>query len=609
MDKIVSLDVETTMSPNSDPFSQCSSLCRIGLVRHNKPALCMEGVYDEKIQTALDKMEMIVGFNLKFDIKWMQSVGYKFDKHKLWDCQYAYFLLHNQLVRYPSLDMALEEAGIEKKIDVVKTEYWDKGIDTPFIPLSILDEYLTGDVEKTLALFQYQYPLIVEAGLLPLMQLCMEDLKVLVEMESNGMRFNTEAALNMAKEVDDEVLVHTARLYDIFGSSCFNLASNDHLSAILYGGVVVEEVREVVGVYKSGIKVGQPRYKINRVEHTFPRRFVPIDKTETKKEGYWFVNVDVLKALKPIDKKDKEIIPILLEISRLVKLSNTYLRGWSSLIDEKNWRHNHIHQTLNQCVAVTGRLSSSSPNSQNADPITKKFIYSRYGKIGNILNFDVKGLEVVCAAFLSKDEVLRKELVDGVDIHSENQKAFGLPERVIAKVLKFRILYGGTEFGFVKDPDFTAVSKSKKYWKEVIDKYYEKYKGIKTWHDKLIEQSYHSGIVSPFGRKYVYSYKYGDCSAAVKNYIVQGFGADIVALIRVMFYERVRNITGVTVFNTVHDSIEVDCLAEKNEEVIEAMKNVLTNLRDEMYTRFSVEFDLDIQVEHDIRQTIEQGGE
>jgi len=89
-------------------------------------------------------------------------------------------------------------------------------------------------------------------------------------------------------------------------------------------------------------------------------------------------------------------------------------------------------------VAVTGRLSSSSPNSQNADPITKKFIYSRYGKIGNILNFDVKGLEVVCAAFLSKDEVLRKELVDGVDIHSENQKAFGLPERVIAKVLKFR---------------------------------------------------------------------------------------------------------------------------------------------------------------------------
>ena len=71
-----------------------------------------------------------------------------------------------------------------------------------------------------------------------------------------------------------------------------------------------------------------------------------------------------------------------------------------------------------------------------------------------IVNVDVVGLEVLCAAFLSKDEVLYQELREGVDIHSVNQEAFGLPTRLVTKVLKFRIIYGGSEYGFVKDPDF-----------------------------------------------------------------------------------------------------------------------------------------------------------
>jgi DNA polymerase I-like protein with 3'-5' exonuclease and polymerase domains len=59
-----------------------------------------------------------------------------------------------------------------------------------------------------------------------------------------------------------------------------------------------------------------------------------------------------------------------------------------------------------------------------------------------IINADAKGLEVVCAAYLSGDKVLTKELWDGVDIHGGNQKAFHLPEgkegRLIAKILVFR---------------------------------------------------------------------------------------------------------------------------------------------------------------------------
>lgn len=50
-----------------------------------------------------------------------------------------------------------------------------------------------------------------------------------------------------------------------------------------------------------------------------------------------------------------------------------------------------------------------------------------------------KGLEVVCAAYLSKDKVLYKELRDGLDIHSDNQAKFGLPDRITAKIFKFKL--------------------------------------------------------------------------------------------------------------------------------------------------------------------------
>ena len=133
----------------------------------------------------------------------------------------------------------------------------------------------------------------------------------------------------------------------------------------------------------------------------------------------------------------KELITLVLEHSKLEKLIGTYLQGYTALIEEMNWPKDMLYSNLNQCTAVTGRLSSTRPNAQNANPETKKFMGSRY-KDGVLLNYDVKGLEVVAAAYLSQDPVLMKELEDGVDIHSANETLFNLPSRLVAKVLKFR---------------------------------------------------------------------------------------------------------------------------------------------------------------------------
>lgn len=118
-----------------------------------------------------------------------------------------------------------------------------------------------------------------------------------------------------------------------------------------------------------------------------------------------------------------------------------------------------------------------------------------------IVNGDVKSLEIVVAADLSKDKVLSDEILGRQDIHENNRVAFNLPSRHIAKIFVFKLLYGASSYGFANDPDFFDVSKSESFWQEVIDNYYKKYYGIAAWHSRLqkIAQSERK-LVIPSGR-------------------------------------------------------------------------------------------------------------
>jgi len=215
------------------------------------------------------------------------------------------------------------------------------------------------------------------------------DLLCLVDMERNGISFNTEKAMKHAREIETKQLELYNRFKQLVGCDIISISSNDHLSAVLYGGVIIDTIRIPVGVYKTGVKSGQPRYKLEEVEYTLPRLVDPIPKTETSKSQQridkgletehtlWEVNEPVLRSLKAKGKA-KEVLTIILEYSKLDKLRGTYLEGYTKLIEEMNWEHNMLHTSFNQCVAITGRLSSSKPNMQNADKETKRYMTTRY---------------------------------------------------------------------------------------------------------------------------------------------------------------------------------------------------------------------------------------
>ena len=110
------------------------------------------------IQTRINQADIIVGFNIKFDLSWFKRIGIDvFNIKQVWDCQIAEFLLESQRNPYPSLAKACEKYNIPAKMDIIELDYWDKCIDTDEIPKGILLEYNKHDVIITEQVFKKQY--------------------------------------------------------------------------------------------------------------------------------------------------------------------------------------------------------------------------------------------------------------------------------------------------------------------------------------------------------------------------------------------------------------------------------------------------------------------
>lgn len=380
---ILILDVETTTSNEGNPFDRTNRLVCVGL--KSDEIRIYYDIYDQDkptiqvIQHHVNNADLLVLFNAKFDLNWLAKIGVDTFGKRIWDCQLAEFLLNDQSTPYPSLDQAAEKYGFDKKLDVVKTEYWEKNIDTDQVPREILSDYLAQDLKLTEQVYLKQKELFetTAAHKYKLFKLQCLDLQVLREMEWNGIYFDVEAATKESENVQKQIEEVYQELTPYFQGCPINLGSNDHVSCLLYGGTVLVDDRIPVGVYKSGTRVGETRYKILIREFVFPRLVEPLPKTELKKEGYWSTDDKTLRSLKT-NKETKKILELLKKYSELSKLNSTYLVGYPKRIEKMHWSKNMMHGTLNQCVAVTGRLSSSNPNLQNADPISKKFMVSRY---------------------------------------------------------------------------------------------------------------------------------------------------------------------------------------------------------------------------------------
>ena len=372
----VTLDVETTTTNKGNPHTKCNRLVTVQSKVAASPAqVFFEESFDACLADA-GQASCIIGFNLKFDLAWLQRV-FGFKATCIWDCQLAEFIISRQKWKYPSLEETAVKYNLGHKQDKVK-EYWAQGIDTDQIPREILSEYGAQDVDLTYAIFLEQIKFFEQnPQMFRLFRLHCNDLLVLQEMEFNGILYDVPASLARAKDLTKQIQQIETQLNEFTNNIPINFDSRDDMSVFLYGGKIKTETKVPCGVYKSGLKVGDVRYKIIRNEFELPRLLEPPKGAELKKDGYYSTDESTLLSIKT-NKVGKFIITKVLERSKLCKLRSTYLEGLPKVISEMNWPNYTLFSNLNQCVASTGRLSSTKPNQQNFPPEAKTFCVSRY---------------------------------------------------------------------------------------------------------------------------------------------------------------------------------------------------------------------------------------
>jgi DNA polymerase I-like protein with 3'-5' exonuclease and polymerase domains len=231
-----------------------------------------------------------------------------------------------------------------------------------------------------------------------------------------------------------------------------------------------------------------------------------------------------------------------------------------------------------------------------------------------IVNIDAKQIEWLAAVFWSQDQVGIDEIIQGIDQHEDNQKRFKLPSRLIAKTLLFRTIYGGTGYSFATDPEFSSLG-GEGWWDEKITKFYEKYKGLRSWHERLYQRVVLAGgrLDLPTGRSYQFTpvrSRTGQFSGEVRyprtkilNYPVQGLAADLMAIARVSLHKRIKamNFNGIQWVNTVHDSCVLDIKPEIwytiSNEMVDVIQETFRDIPLNFKKLFDVEFNLPIRAE------------
>ena len=199
--------------------------------------------------------------------------------------------------------------------------------------------------------------------------------------------------------------------------------------------------------------------------------------------------VDVLEELS----SEHEVPRLVLDYRQLSKLKSTYVDALPLLL---NHNTNRLHTTFNQTGTATGRLSSTNPNLQNIPIRTELGREIRAAFIAEpgcvLLSADYSQIELRLLAHFSEDPLLVEAFRRGDDIHSLTaSQVFGVPPMLIdaehrrrAKAVNFGIVYGLSPFGLSQQ-----LGIEQREAKKFIDAYFEKYNGVRTFIDRILDET------------------------------------------------------------------------------------------------------------------------
>jgi DNA polymerase-1 len=275
---------------------------------------------------------------------------------------------------------------------------------------------------------------------------------VLARMEQAGVKIDTAALAKMSTELERESALKAKEIHELAGTE-FNIGSPKQLGDILFNRLNLPKP----------VKYGKGRTISTAV-----------DVLETLAEEH------------PIARK-------VLDYRQLTKLKSTYVDTLPALINPATGR---LHTTFYQAGTATGRLSSANPNLQNIPIRTELGRGIRAAFIAEpghvLLTADYSQIELRLLAHFSRDPLLVEAFRRGDDIHTLTaSQVFGVPPLMVtadhrrqAKVVNFGIVYGLSAFGLSQNLGIEPAEA-----KLFIANYFEKYKGVRAFIDKTLEEA------------------------------------------------------------------------------------------------------------------------
>jgi DNA polymerase I len=298
--------------------------------------------------------------------------------------------------------------------------------------------------------------------------------------------------------------------------------------------------------------------------------------------------VDVLEELAA----EHEVPKLVLEYRQLSKLKSTYVDALPALL---NHCTNRLHTTFNQTGTATGRLSSTNPNLQNIPIRTELGREIRAAFIAEpghvLLSADYSQIELRLLAHFSDDPLLVEAFRRGDDIHSLTaSQVFGVPPMLIdaehrrrAKAVNFGIVYGLSPFGLAQQ-----LGIEQREAKKFIDAYFEKYSGVRTFIDKVLEETRREQKVKTlFGRvrpipdiNSKNANMRGFAERTAVNTPLQGTAADLIKLAMIRIDEELRSRKLASrMLLQVHDEL----LFEVPPAELEAMRELVRDKMENVY--------------------------
>ncbi len=406
-----------------------------------------------------------VGQNLKYD----KSVFANYDitlRGIAFDTMLESYVVDSTAARHNMDSLAL------KYLDKTTIKFEDvagkgkKQLQFNEVDLELAGPYAAEDADITLQLHEHLWPMLEkQPGLKKVFHdIEMPLLSVLSRMERYGVKLDVDMLHTQSSELAHKMIEIEQQAHDLAGQT-FNLSSPKQIQEIL-----------------------------------FDKLELPILKKTPK--GQPSTAEDVLQELA----LDYPLPQLILDHRGMSKLKSTYTDKLPDMVFAKTGR---VHTSYHQAVAATGRLSSSDPNLQNIPVRTPEGRRIRQAFIPEpgfkILSADYSQIELRIMAHLSQDKGLRGAFERGEDVHRATAaEVFSVtPDQVSneqrrhAKAINFGLIYGMSAFGLARQ-----IKVDRKAAQLYIDRYFERYPGVKKYMDGTRQQAHDNGFVETvFGRR------------------------------------------------------------------------------------------------------------